>query len=324
MRRNRLLSMACCLTALAVQAGAALAESFPQRAITIVDAYPAGGSSDVLSRILGEQLTKQTGQSVIVTARPGATGTIGASYVSRSKPDGYTLFVGNPGPNAIAASTYSKLPYDVDDGFTPITLAAVVPMLLCVGADSKVQTPQDLVELGKSSSQPTVGSAGVGSMSHIVGEMLNYAAGAQFMHVPYKGASPLIVAIMSGEIDAGVLTGADAHPHVQSGKMRCVGNTGTERSPLFPNVPTFAEAGISGVEAELWYGYLAPPKTPDAIVQSLLGEFTKALSQPAIRDRLTEMGMTVRATSPDEFAARIRSDKARYGEIVNAIGLKLD
>lgn len=301
--------------------GAVLADSFPSRPITIIDAYPPGGSSDVMSRIIGEQISKQTGQAVIVAARPGAAGTIGASYVARAKPDGYTLLIGNPGPNAIAASTFNSLPYDVETAFQPVTLVAVVPMLFCVKAESPIRTPQDIVSTGKAQDQGYFGATSIGSMSHIIGEMLNHAVGTKFTHVPYKGASPLIIALIGGEVDFAILTSADAHPHVESGKVRCVAHAGTGRSSLFPDVPTLAEAGISGVEAELWFGYLAPAGTPASVVQELHKQFDLALSEPGVRQKLSDMGLTVRVEGAEELAARIRSDVTRYRDIIRAIGL---
>lgn len=312
------------LLAFAACQAPAHADTFPQRAITIVDAYPAGGSTDVLSRILGERISKRTGQPVIVEARAGAAGTIGSAFVSRARPDGYTILVSNPGPGAIAATAFSKLPYDVETGFAPLTIAATLPMLLCVPTDSKIRTPAELIALGKSSTPVNFGSAGTGGMSHIVGEMFNRAAGTHFLHVPYKGANPLTVAVIAGEVEVGVMSGADARPHVRGGKMRCIANAGAKRSPLFPDVPTLAEAGLAAVQAEVWFGYLAPAGTPRPVVERLHAELTHALAEPAVREKLEELSMTVSASTPEEFAARIQADRKMYGEIVKAMNLQLD
>lgn len=300
------------------------AQEFPQRAITIIDAYPAGGSTDVLSRILGEKLRKNLGQPVIVEARPGAAGTIGAAAVARAQPDGYTIFVGNPGLNAIAATAFSKLPYDVEKDFEPIIIAASVPILFCVPTNSRIRTPAELIAAGKASDGMNFGSTGQGGLSHIVGELFNREAGTRYRHVPYRGGAPLAVAVMSGEIEVGVMASPDALPHVRAGKIRCVANAGAQRSPQFPDVPTLAESGLSNVKSDVWFGYLAPAKTPKAVVQKLNAEFTKALAEPDVKARLDELALVPSPGTPEAFAARIKADRETYGQIIKAIGLRLD
>lgn len=303
---------------------AASAQEFPQRAITIIDPYPAGGSTDVMSRVLGERISKSLGKPVIVEAKPGAAGTIGANFVARSQPDGHTLLIGNPAPNAIAASTFSKLPYDVEKDFQPVTIATMVPTMLCVAANSPLKSPADVVALGKSGGNVNFGSSGTGGLSHIVGEMFNKEAGVKFTHVPYRGAAPLLVAAIAGEVHFAVVSGPDARPHVRGGKLRCVANAGARRSPQFPDVPTLAESGLPAVKADVWFGYFAPAGTPRAIVDKLKAEIASAMADPAVKARFEEMAMTPVASSPDEFAARIKADRQMYGQIVKAMGLQLD
>ncbi len=297
---------------------------YPRRSITIIDPYPAGGSTDVLSRLLGEQMARTLGQPIVVEARPGAAGTIGSAQVARARPDGYTLLVGNPGPNAIAASAFSRLPYDVEKDFTPIMIAATAPMMFCVPTASPLKTPADLVALGKSGKPANFGSTGPGGISHILGELFNRDAGTRFNHIPYKGAAPMAVAIMAGELDFGMLSGPDAIAHVRGGKMRCIATAGAVRSPHFPDVPTWTEAGVPGVRVELWFGYLAPAGTPAAIIDKLHGAMAAALASPAIKSRLDELSISITASSAQAFAQRIHSDRALYGGIVKAINLKLD
>ncbi|MBL8357339.1 MAG: tripartite tricarboxylate transporter substrate binding protein [Delftia acidovorans] len=312
------------ILALASLLAHAQANDFPRRSITIIDPYPAGGSTDVLSRLLGEQMSRSLGQPIVVEARPGAAGTIGSAQVARARPDGYTLLVGNPGPNAIAASAFSKLSYDVERDFAPIMIAATVPVLFCVGKDSPLKKPADLIAMGKSGKPANFGSTGPGGISHILGELFNRDAGTHFSHIPYKGAAPMSVAIMSGELDFGMLTGPDAMPHVRGGKMRCIATAGAERSPHFPDVPTWTEAGVPGIKIDVWFGYLAPAGTPAAIIDRLHGAMEAALATPAVKSRLDELSIAVKASTPQAFAQRIRADRELYGGIVRAINLRLD
>lgn len=302
----------------------AQATDFPRRTITIIDPYPAGGSTDVLSRLLGEQMARSLGQPVVVEARPGAAGTIGSAQVARARPDGYTLLVGNPGPNAIAASAFTRLPYDVEKDFAPIMIAATVPVMFCVSAASPLKTPADLIALGRSGKEANFGSTGPGGISHIIGELFNRDAGTQFKHIPYKGAAPMSLAIMSGELDFGMLTGPDAMPHVRGGKMRCIATAGSRRSAHFPGVATWSEAGLPQVKADIWFGYLAPAGTPAPIIAKLHAALSAALGNSSVKAKLDELSISVTPGSPQAFAQRIQSDRALYGGIVKAINLQLD
>lgn len=308
----------------AASAENAQARDFPRRTITIIDPYPAGGSTDVLSRLLGEQMGRALGQPVVVEARPGAAGTIGSAKVARARPDGYTLLVGNPGPNAIAASAFSRLPYDVEKDFAPIMIAATVPMMFCVPSASPLKTPADLIALGKSGKGANFGSTGPGGISHLIGELFNRDAGTRFSHVPYKGAAPMSMAIMSGELDFGMLTGPDAMPHVRGGKIRCIATAGASRSAYFPDVPTWSEVGVPGVKVDLWFGYLAPAGTPAPIIDKLHGALLAALGDPTVKAKLDELSISVTPGSPLSFAQRIQADRRLYGSIVKAINLQLD
>ncbi|MDR0809536.1 MAG: tripartite tricarboxylate transporter substrate binding protein [Gemmobacter sp.] len=300
------------------------AQTPPARTITIIDGYAPGGMSDVLSRMLAEKMSKSLGQPVIVEARPGASGTIGAAAVARAKPDGYTIFVGNPGPNAIAASAFTKLPYDVERDLEPIGLAGTLPLLFCVPANSPIHTPADLVAAGKTGANVNFGSPGYGGLSHLAGELFNREAGTKYKHIAYRGGPQLSVALITGEVQMAVMTGGDVLPHVRAGKVRCIANAGAKRSSLYPDVPTFSESGLPGVQADVWLGYFAPAKTPKAIVQKLNAAIRGALAEPDVTAKLQEMALTPAPGSPEELAARIHDERSRYGAVVKAIGLKLD
>jgi tripartite-type tricarboxylate transporter receptor subunit TctC len=304
--------------------GLARAADFPTRTITIIDAYPPGGSTDVLSRVLGEYVSKEVGQPVIVQARPGASGTIGAGDVARARPDGYTIFIGNPGPNAIAASAYEKLPYDVVKGFSPILVAATVPIMLCVPANSPVHSVKDLIALGRGSAPSNFGSTGTGAVSHLVGELLNREAKTHFQHVAYKGGAPLSIAISTGEVELGILTGGDAIANDQAGKIRCIATAGEKRSPFFPNAATLAESGFPTIKVDVWLGYLAPAGTPRPVIERLNKAFNHALAMPDIKPKLDKLSMVAAGGTPEEFARRIKEDRDTYAKVVKAIGLHLN
>jgi tripartite-type tricarboxylate transporter receptor subunit TctC len=196
--------------------------------------------------------------------------------------------------------------------------------MFCVAAASPLKTPADLIALGRSGRNVNFGSTGPGGISHIVGELLNRDAGTHFKHIPYKGAAPMSVAIMSAQVDYGMLTGPDAISHVRGGKMRCIATAGAKRSTHFPEVPTWTEAGVPGVKVDIWFGYLAPAGTPAPVVDKLHGALSAALRQPDVRTRLDELSISVAPGTPQAFAQRIHSDRTLYGDIVKAIGLRLD
>ncbi len=302
-----------------------VAQDYPSKAITIVAPYPAGGSIDLVARLIGKRLSENTGQPVIIRNIPGAGGTVGTTQVAKSAPDGYTLILGSNGPNAIGPSLYSQLGYDAEKDFAPISLVAVQPLVFCVNAQSPIKTVQELIAVGKAGDKkPTFGSAGVGSVAHLTGELFNSSAGTTFTHIPYKGTAPLTVALMGGELTMGVLSAIDAVPQVKSGKLRALAVSTRQRSPSLPDVPTIAEGALPGFHMDVWYGLMAPANTPKAIIDRLHKETVGILAEPTIASRLHELAASPTPSTPEQFAALVKSDVAKYARIVKMSGAKAD
>lgn len=301
------------------------ADEFPSRPLKIVVTYPPGGGTDVTARLVAKRLAERLGQPVIVENKAGAGGSIGMASVAKAPADGYTLVLGNPGPNAINPALYANLGYDAEKDFAPITVLTTMPLLLCVDAASPVRSVADLIALGKRADKPVnFGSSGNGSVSHLAGEMFNMLAGTKFSHVPYKGAAPLTIAALSGEIQLSVLAAPDAVQQLKVGKLRAIASTAAARSPAFADVPTLAESGLTGFEIEIWYGLLAPAKTPAPTLERLHSELRAILGEPEIRERLLALSQTAAPNTPDEFTARIRSEIAKYARLVKATGARID
>jgi len=300
------------------------AQDFPSRPLKIVVTYPPGGGTDITARIVAKRLSERLGQPVIVENKAGAGGSIGMAAVASSPPDGYTLVLGNPGPNAINPAIYAKLGYDGEKDFAPITVLTVMPLLLCVDVSSPVKTVADLIALGRGGEPVQFGSSGNGSVSHLAGEMFNMMAGTKFVHIPYKGASPLTTAALSGEVQLSLLAAPDAVRQIKADKLRAIASTSSTRSPLLPEVATLAESGLAGFHIEIWYGLLAPASTPRAIVGRLHKELQAILGEPVIRERLMALSQLPSSTSPDEFLDLIRSDAAKYARLVKATGARID
>ena len=313
------------LAALSLWGAFATAQDYPSRVITIVAPYPAGGSIDLVARLIGKRLGENMGQSVIVKNISGAGGTVGTTAVAKSAPDGYTLLLASNGPNTIGPSLYPNLGYDAEKDFAPITLLAVQPMVFCVAANSPLKSLPELIAFGKTKDKrATFGSGGVGSAAHLTGELFNTTAGTSFTHIPYKGTAPLAVAIISGELAMGVISAIDAIPQLKGGKLRVLAVSTAKRSPTIPEVPTVAQAGLPGFDMDVWYGLMAPANTPRAITDLLHKETVRILAEPAIGARFLELGAEATPTTPEQFASLVKSDIAKYAPIVKMSGAKAD
>jgi tripartite-type tricarboxylate transporter receptor subunit TctC len=303
-----------------------LAQAYPSKPIRIIVPYPPGGTADVTSRILGKRLSEELGQPVLVENRPGAGGGIALQLAAKSPPDGYTLVQGNPGTNAINPALYPNLGYNPETDFTPIGVVVTAPLFLVVSATSRIRTVRDLIALGtsKNTGALTFGSSGNGAPSHLGGEMFNTASGTSFVHVPYKGASPLTVALLSGEVHWAFLPGPDAIPQFRGGKMRPIAVAGSKRSPLSPDTPTLNESGFTDFDLSLWYGLLAPARTPQPIVDLLHQKLAKILGEAEIRTKLHDLSAEPSLNTPEEFAALIRTEIEKYARAVKASGAKVE
>ena len=311
---------------LTLACGLASAQDYPNKPVRMVVGFPPGGGTDVVARILQPRLSELLGQAVVIDNRPGATGTVAAGQVAKSAPDGYTIMMGHVSVNAIAPSLFANLPYDVNRDFAPIALAAAVPHLVVVHPSVPVATLKDLVAYLKTQAgKLTFPSAGNGSMPHLAGEVFQSLAGVKLVHVPYKGSGQSMQDLLGGQHLVAFDTMPASAPHVRSGKLRAVAVSTAQRVPSFPDVPTAEEAGVPGYVVITWYGVFAPAGTPGAIVNRLHADLVRAMQTPDVRAKLEGIGADGSVSrSPEEFAALVRADTARYAKIVKDIGLRID
>jgi tripartite-type tricarboxylate transporter receptor subunit TctC len=289
----------------------------------MIVAFPPGGGTDILGRMLAQRLGETLGQNVVVENRGGAGGNLGTEAVARAAPDGYTILMGNVAPNAINVNLYRNLPFDPVADFAPVSLVAATPNLLVVHPSTAARTVKELIELARARPGTlNFASAGSGSSSHLAGELLRVLAGAEIVHVPYKGAGPAMLDVLSGQVQLYFATLPAALPHVKSGKLAAVAVTSARRSPALPELPTVAESGVPGYEASTWYGVLAPARTPAAAITRLHGDIVKILAQPEFRERLAGQGFEPVGSSPEEFRAAIRSEIAKWGKVVRDAGIR--
>jgi len=285
--------------------------------VRLVIAFPPGGPVDFVARILAEGLTKELGQSVIVDNKPGANGAISAQFVTKSAPDGMTLWFTSVGAAAINPSLYESLPYDMQRDFLPVSGVVDNVEVLVVNQNNPAGSTSDLVAASKQKKEPTpIGSSGIGSVPHLAMELLVDSTKANLLHVPYKGAAPAITAVMSGEVGGffGDIPGLIGH--IKGGRLKPIGIAAPKRHPLLPEVRTLDEQGIRGVESSNWYALFAPAKTPAAKIEALNAAVRRALAQDAIRTRLTASGADPAPSSPDELAALLKNDTARWGRLI--------
>jgi tripartite-type tricarboxylate transporter receptor subunit TctC len=306
-------------------ASVAYAQTYPTKPVRFVVPFAPGGGSDLVARIVAVKITDALGQPVIVDSRPGAAGTIGADIAAKSPPDGYTLLLGSNGPLAINPSLYVKLPYDAVRDFAPVSIATVMPFLLVTHPSLPVRSVKDLVALAKTKpGELNYGSPGNGSTTHLANELLKSMTGMQIVHVPYKGVAPAATDLISGQLQ--MMSGdlSTLLPHVRSGRMRAIAVTASRRSNLLPDMPTVAESGVAGYEAVGWFGVLVPAGTPQPIVDRLNAAIVKGLATSDARERLAVFGGDVGGNTPEQFAAHIRNEAAKWSKLVKSLGLKGD
>ena len=298
---------------------------YPSKPVRLIIGFPPGGSTDIVGRITALKLSERLGQQIVVDNRGGAGGTIGADVAAKAAPDGYTLTVGTTSTHAVAAGAYSKLPYDPVRHFAPISLVAITPYLLVVNPQVPANTLAELVALAKS--QPgklNYASAGSGSTTHLAMEMLKDAAKIDMVHVPYKGNAPADIAILANEVQAVFGSMPALLQNVKANKVRALAVGTARRSPALPDVPTVAELGYPGFEAALWLGILAPAGTPQPVIERLNRELTAIVATPDFRALMDKNGAEPISNTPEQFAAMIRAEVARYTKVVKAVGIKLD
>ena len=298
--------------------------AYPVRPVRFILPFPPGGGTDILGRILAQELGRGLGQQVVVDNRPGAGANIGAEIAARSAPDGYTMFMGNVA-HAVNATLYRKLPYDFVRDFAPVTMLASTPNLLVAHPSVSARTVQELVALAKASPGKLIyASSGSGSSAHLAGELFKAMAGVDIIHIPYKGGNQLVMDVLAGQILLMMNNITTALPHIKAGKLRALGVTTLKRSPAMPELPAIDEAGLPGFENSVWYGVLAPAGTPVPIINRLNSIVVKALNMPDMRERLSNQGAEPVGNTPDESAAQLRADIAKWAKVIKATGAKLD
>ena len=302
--------------ALLVPISVTYAQDWPSKPISLVVPFAAGGTTDVLARALAERLSPALGQSVIVENRGGAGATIGATYVSRAAPDGYTLLIGAV-HHTIATSVYKDLPYDFQGSFAPITTVALVPNVLVVNASTPATNVDELVALAKAKpGSLSFGSNGAGTAQHLIGAQFSAMKGVELMHVPYKGSGPLTTDLLGGQISMSFDTVTPVLPQIKAGKLRPLAVTTAKRSSALPDTPTLAESGLSGFDIGTWFGVLAPAGTPPEVTAKLNAEMVKVIKSPEFKDRMAEIGAETVGNTQAEMARQIADDTARFAKLV--------
>ena len=302
--------------ALAFCGSAAMAQTWPAKPVTLVVPFPPGGTTDVLARALAEKLGTALGQTVIVESKPGAGATLGADYVAKSKPDGYTLLVGAV-HHTIASSVYKKLPYDFQKDFAPITEIAMVPNVLVINASTPAQNVADLVKLAKAQAgKLNYGSNGNGTAQHLIGTQFQNVTGTEIIHIPYKGSGPLATDLLGGQISMSFDTVTPVLQHIKSGKLRALAVTTGKRSSALPDVPTLDEAGLKGFNIGTWFGVLAPVATPKDIVARLNTEMVKVIQSADFKKRMAEIGAEPIGNSSEQMARQIQEETEKFAKLV--------
>jgi len=298
---------------------------YPARPIRILIPFPAGGVADTIGRTLGEQLTAQLGQPMVIDNRPGAGGRIAAELLAKAEPDGYTLFVSTAGPLSISPALIKNMPYDAEKDFLPVTRVAEAINVMVVNPSSGVRNAKEFIEWAKKRpGNVRYGSSGTGQPDHLSGEFFQRLSGLQMTHVPYKGGGPALVDLVSGDIQVMFATYAVAVPHVKGGRLRVIAVTTPQRQPLLPDLPTVGES-LPGFAVSNWNGVFAPAKTSPTIAEKLFAELSRALKAPALRERQNAAGIEpAGSASRAEFASFLRADAERWRKIIRDANVKVE
>jgi tripartite-type tricarboxylate transporter receptor subunit TctC len=302
--------------------GAVPAQTWPSGPMRIVVPFQPGGSTDILGRAIAQRLGERLRQPVIVENRSGANGTIGAAYVAKSPADGHTMLLVQAG-FASNPSLYKNLPYDQARDLAPVSILASGPLVLVVHPSLPAKSVQELISLARARPGTlNFGSAGTGSLPHLAPELFNMMAGIRMTHIPYKGSGAALADVLSGQVPVYYMNLVLSLPYLKSGKLRALGVTSPQRSPIAPDIPTVAESGLKGYDMSTWYGLLVPGATPRSVIARLAQEMAQVLRQPDVTERMTADGVTVVASSPEEFAEFLRRETAKYARIIQAAGVQ--
>lgn len=322
-RRTILGLAATAALALALPAGAQPA--YPLRPISLVVPFPAGGSTDLVARVVAEKMSQDLGQQIVVENRGGAGGNVGSAAAAKADPDGYTLLMGTVATHALNPALYKKMPYDPVADFAPISLLVVVPNVLVVNPDFPAKDVAELIALLKAEpGKYSYASSGNGTPLHLSGELFKSMAGVDMVHVPYKGAGPALVDVMGGHVPIMFDNLPSSTEHIKAGKLRGLAVTTAERAPSMPDLPTVAEAGLSGYETYTWNALFAPAGTPPEVVARINEAAVKALADPDVQAKLMGFGAVVDGSTPEELAAHVQAELAKWAPVVKASGAQID
>ena len=314
-----------CTPALLAPATWLYAQSFPSRPIRVIVPFPPGGTSDILARSIGQKLTEEWGQPVIADNRPGAAGNIASELVAKSKPDGYTLYINTVGTHAINAALYASLPFDIIKDFTPITNLVNLPSVMLVHPSVPAKNVKELIALAKKRPDSLqYSSAGSDTQPHLTAEMFNMMSGVKLMHVPYKGAGPQMIGIISGEVAITFATAPSGVPYVKNKQLRAIGVSGANRIPALPDVQTIAEGGVPGYLAVGWNGLMGPGNMPQPVLDKIHDAVVRIVRTPEMNQRLVDLGAEPALSTPAEFGALIKSEIVKWAKVVKESGAKVD
>ena len=303
----------------------AVAQPYPSKPVRIIVGFPPGQATDIVARLVAEKLTSRLGQSFIVDNKPGASGIIGTEITIKSPADGYTLLFSSSGPLAVNPGLYAKLPYDPIRDLQPISLAATVPLFLVVNPEIKATNVRELVALAKAEpGKLNYASGGSGVTNHLVMEMFRSVAGINVVHVPYKGGPPAVADLIGGQVAMMFETGLGVVPHIRSGKLRALGVGSAKRSLALPELPTVAEQGFPGFDGVAWIGWAGPAGMSRALAEKLSAETAAIVALPDVRDRLLSLGAEPASDTPEEFAAYIRAEIAKWSKVIKDSGAKVE
>jgi tripartite-type tricarboxylate transporter receptor subunit TctC len=312
-------------TVFALAAGVAAAQGWPSKPIKIIVPYPPGGTSDILARAVGQKMAEQYGQPVVVENKPGATGNIGADFVAKSPPDGYTVLLADIGSLAIAPSVVTALPFDPVKDFAPVVMVAYSPHLLVVHPSVAAKDAKELVALAKAKPDTlNFAVSGLGGANHLAGIEFAQRAGIKWAYIPYKGGSQALTDMVGGQAQVMFNGMLATYPFVKDGKLKALAISSAKRFPAVPDIPTVAESGMPGFETGSWQGIVAPAGTPPEVVRRMHATVMAILATPEMKDRLDKAGAEVRAMSPGEFGGFIRSERDRWAKVVKESGAKFD
>ncbi len=299
-------------------------QAWPNKPVSLIVPFPAGGTTDVLARALAEKLTPALGQTVIVESKPGAGATLGADLVAKARPDGYTLLVGAV-HHTIASSVYKKLPYDFQKDLVPLTTIALVPNVLVINAGSPARTVAELVALAKAAKPEfSYGSNGNGTAQHLIGTQFQNLTGANLLHIPYKGSGPLTTDLLGGQVTMSFDTITPVLQHIKAGKLRALAVSTAKRSSVLPDVPTLAEAGLKDFDIGTWFGVLAPKGTPKEITDKLSSEMVKIIQSPDFKKRMDEIGAEPIGDSPEQMAKKIKDETEKFAKLVKQANVVIE